>query len=138
MSALKHADELPPLPRPQSSGTASGAALSTAAAPKRSKAMFDQPRQFVPWCVMLRSWTALALWRACWNRDQRNGKPFHATMAALAHQMGVDERRTKRAMRMLLRHGLVEQVSRGSGYARKANEYRIPNALPKPPLKGSW
>ena len=138
MSALKHADELPPLPRPQSRGTASGAALSTAAAPKRSKAMIDQPRQFVPWCVMLRSWTAMALWMACWNRDQRNGKPFHATMAALAHQMGVDERRTKRAMRMLLRHGLVEQVSRGSGYARKANEYRIPNALPKPPLKGSW
>ena len=137
MSALKHADELPPLARPDSKGTARAAQRSTEEAPKRGKAMFDQPRQFVPWCVVLRSWTATARWLECWNRDHRNGRPFHATMKLLAHRMDVDERSAKRAMRMLLRHGLVEQVSKGSGYARKANEYRIPNALPKPPLKGS-
>ena len=137
MSALKHADELPPLPRLDSNGNARAALRSTVAAPKRGKAMFDQQRQFVPWCVVLRSWTAIALWVECWNRDQRNGKPFHATMATLAQRLGVDERCAKRAMRELVRRGLVEQVSRGSGYARTANEYRIPNALPKPPLKGS-
>ena len=129
-SAAVRADKLP-----QRAGSEAPAESQVLAAhrPKPSPVMFDQHKAMVRWASVLRSWRAYALWCELWNRSPRDGRTFHITVRTLATQVGIDERSAKRCLKQLLEHGLLKQVSKGSGFARKANEYRLPTVLPAPP-----
>ena len=129
-SAAIRADQLP---QRADSGAPTESRARATHNPKPGRVMFDQQKAIVGWASTLGSWRAQALWNAMWNRSPRDGRSFHVTVRTLAAEVRIDERSAKRCLKKLLQHGLLRQVSKGSGFARKANEYRLPTVLPAPP-----
>lgn len=136
-AAAVRADQLPmPDPASNSHDLESQTATTRARRSGREGRLpkFTQSEAFAPWSVRLPRLDS-AVWRVLWDIQPGDGRVFFASHGEVARRLQLANARPNivKAVKRLIRHGLLVQEKRGCSHTHKASEYRIPRDLPAVP-----